>query len=95
MFTNSNGNREYYTTLKGLNKSFTFKTFSALVDFDSRLKHYHLGSVDLIVVPEITRDAEGGDPVGGSCARFLLHDANPALAPQSCQPIVGEQLRFT
>lgn len=65
------------------------------MDFDSRLKHYHLGSVDLIVVPEITRDAEGGDPVGGSCARFLLHDANPALAPQSCQPIVGEQLRFT
>lgn len=65
------------------------------MDFDNRLKHYHLGSVDLIVVPEITRDAEGGDPVGGSCARFLLHDANPALAPQSCQPIVGEQLRFT
>ncbi|OAD54163.1 hypothetical protein WN48_08293 [Eufriesea mexicana] len=50
---------------------------------NGRLKRYHLGSVDLVVVPEITRDAEGGDPVGGSRAGFLLHDANPALAPQS------------
>lgn len=55
----------------------------------------YLGSVDLVVVPEITQDAEGGDPVGGSRAGFLLHDANAALAPQSCRPVVGVHLRST